>query len=502
MSQTLTQPDRLIARSDTPVIWGLSARQLHDAFWNAHGLQCIRIGESVRIDRTADLYLLIDAEQFVLFDIASILERLMWRGAAVTRLRLTHGARPQYRERILLDERGLVSRIERRYNASDATMIRVFLTNRPRLAERWMRSANARDGWRSICSRVPRSRVDRIRQEGRWFREEDADDQRTFLDALVTRWQHPDRVIEGLTEAGSGVWTRNGTPTPRAASTNGNGHRNGDSRMDIRGTAIGPVWLGDGRHVDAGQCIVGPAWFPDDADAHEAIGGPAPVKSILDIEAPETMHRTHAPGGRFGYQFAKRVFDIVGALAVLILASPLIAAIALLIVITDGRPVFFRHRRETRGGREFDCLKFRTMFNDSQVRLEEIIEQNRCDGPQVMIPDDPRITGIGALLRRANLDELPQFWNVLKGEMSIVGPRPSPEKENQICPAWRELRLSVRPGITGLWQLKRTRAEGQDFQEWIRYDIEYVRSAGFFFDLWICLQTARMMIMGRRADDQ
>ena len=113
----------------------------------------------------------------------------------------------------------------------------------------------------------------------------------------------------------------------------------------------------------------------------------------------------------------------------------------------------------------------------------EIVDLNLCDGPQVLIKNDPRITRVGAILRRFQIDEFPQFFNVLRGQMSIVGPRPSPDQENQYCPAWRDLRLSVRPGITGLWQIRRTRAPGEDFQEWIRYDMEYVRRASFWFDL-------------------
>ncbi len=125
--------------------------------------------------------------------------------------------------------------------------------------------------------------------------------------------------------------------------------------------------------------------------------------------------------------------------------------------------------------------------------------ENICDGPQVFIKNDARVTRVGRLLRRLQIDEFPQFWNVLRGHMSIVGPRPSPDDENQYCPAWRDLRLSVRPGITGLWQISRTRAPGEDFQEWIKYDIEYVRRANFWFDLTLCIRTAWVLLLGRRA---
>ncbi|MFM7134478.1 MAG: sugar transferase, partial [Planctomycetota bacterium] len=152
-------------------------------------------------------------------------------------------------------------------------------------------------------------------------------------------------------------------------------------------------------------------------------------------------------------------------------------------------PIFFGHVRQKQGGATFRCWKLRTMRRDAEARLAEYQRQNLCDGPQVLIRDDPRITRIGKLLRKFQLDEFPQFWNVILGDMSIVGPRPSPEKENQFCPAWREIRLSVRPGVTGLWQVMRTRAPGRDFQEWIKYDIEYVERMSPWLDAWIVWQT-------------
>ena len=135
------------------------------------------------------------------------------------------------------------------------------------------------------------------------------------------------------------------------------------------------------------------------------------------------------------------------------------------------------------------------MRRDAESMVQELQDLNQADGPQVFIENDPRVTAIGNLLRKLQIDEIPQFWNVVRGEMSFVGPRPSPERENQFCPAWRELRLSVRPGITGLWQVSRTRAPGEDFQEWIKYDIEYVRTASLLVDLKILLRTIRGIII-------
>jgi lipopolysaccharide/colanic/teichoic acid biosynthesis glycosyltransferase len=204
----------------------------------------------------------------------------------------------------------------------------------------------------------------------------------------------------------------------------------------------------------------------------------------------------HVPPAR--PRISKRLFDLAFAAAALLLTLPLYPLVMLAIWLEDGRPFFFAHRRETLAGREFPCLKFRSMRKDSEELKRHIAGHNHADGPQFFIPSDPRLTRVGRVIRKLNLDELPQFLNVLLGHMSVVGPRPSPYKENQYCPAWREARLSVRPGITGLWQVLRTRQQGQDFQEWIRFDLEYVRRAGWPLDLWIIWKTAAMLLAGKR----
>jgi lipopolysaccharide/colanic/teichoic acid biosynthesis glycosyltransferase len=169
-------------------------------------------------------------------------------------------------------------------------------------------------------------------------------------------------------------------------------------------------------------------------------------------------------------------------------------SVAIAVVIDDGFPVLFGHTRQKKDGVNFKCWKFRTMRRNAEAMVAELQAMNKADGPQVFIENDPRVTRVGRILRKLQLDELPQFWNVLVGDMSVVGPRPSPDKENQFNPAWREMRLSVRPGITGLWQVERTRTPGQDFQEWIKYDIEYVRSASFRLDLKIIAKTVRNIL--------
>jgi len=190
----------------------------------------------------------------------------------------------------------------------------------------------------------------------------------------------------------------------------------------------------------------------------------------------------------------KRVADMVMAAIVLILFAPVLPIIALVIKLTCRGPVLFKDKRQGLHGKAFYCLKFRTMLVGSDKIQEKLRALNQADGPQFKITDDPRLSTVGRFLRDTYIDEVPQFFNVLVGQMSVVGPRPSPESENTLCPPWRDARLSIRPGITGLWQTCRTRQSMKDFQEWIYYDTKYVAELSLKTDLWICFQTARKML--------
>ncbi len=191
-----------------------------------------------------------------------------------------------------------------------------------------------------------------------------------------------------------------------------------------------------------------------------------------------------------------RLLDIAYALVGLIATSPIMLVTAILVKLTSRGPIFYGDVRQGLSGREFRCFKFRTMVADAAEMQASLRNQNEVDGPQFKIDDDPRLTKIGNLLRRYNIDELPQLWNVLAGQMSMVGPRPSPDRENQLCPGWRRTRLSVRPGITGLWQVLRLRDDGQsDFQEWIYYDVEYVKNQSFWLDTMIIFCTPLTMFV-------
>ncbi len=189
------------------------------------------------------------------------------------------------------------------------------------------------------------------------------------------------------------------------------------------------------------------------------------------------------------YSAVKLAADVSVAGLSLILLAPLFLITAIAIKLDSRGPIFFGHGREGKGGKLFRCLKFRTMVQDAHQKQRALYSANNVDGPQFKLDNDPRVTRVGGWLRATNIDELPQLINVFLGQMSIVGPRPSPFRENQICVPWRRARLSVRPGITGLWQICRDQRTEGDFHQWITYDIMYVRNLTVWLDAKILLAT-------------
>ncbi len=466
-------------RGDAYTLWGLTVREIHDAFWLSRGVQCVRRGSVQDLQRAAEMYLLIEPEQLVVFNIAELIERLTWHNAIVTRLRLVDEHEKAYSERVVINDRNMVERIERRYRPQLLGTSRVVLTTSRRVSRIWMAAATRRDGWDRVRRSVPWPRVDHWKRPGIACMEGDSAQEHEILDELVQRWPTPAQSIDGLNETEPGVWQMVGEPP---------------SADTVR---IGPMWLGRGRDEDDLRCLVGPRWMQDRNAAGGHVGTAASVRSIAQVELAEAPRPTVQTGPGATYALIKRAIDIMFSTAALLCLSPLMLLMAAFVLMESGSPLFFGHLRQGKGGRPFKCWKFRTMHPNAEQIARQLEAYNVCDGPQVYIQDDPRVTRVGRVLRKTHLDELPQFFNVLLGQMSLVGPRPSPDDENQYCPAWRDLRLSVRPGITGLWQLKRKREPGEDFQEWIKYDIEYVRNAGGLFDLLIVLRTAWMLVAGR-----
>ena len=183
----------------------------------------------------------------------------------------------------------------------------------------------------------------------------------------------------------------------------------------------------------------------------------------------------------------KRLFDIVGALVALVLSSPLLALAALLIKLESRGPVVYKSVRIGRGARPFTFFKLRSMVDGADRHRHTLSHLNETDGPVFKMARDPRVTRIGRLLRISSVDEIPQLWNVLRGEMSLVGPRPPIAEEVAQYEPWQLRRLDVLPGITCLWQISGRSRIG--FQEWMRLDLEYIKHRSLWLDLKILVRT-------------
>lgn len=195
--------------------------------------------------------------------------------------------------------------------------------------------------------------------------------------------------------------------------------------------------------------------------------------------------------GKRAYQIGKRIQDIFFSLLALIVLSPLLLLTALVIAIDDpkGSPIFTQTRCG-KNGRLFKFYKFRSMSVDAESKLEELLSKNEMDGPAFKIKDDPRITRVGKFIRKTSIDELPQLWNVLKGDMSIVGPRPSVPREVEQYTAYQYQRLSITPGLTCFWQAMPKR-NSLSFDEWVELDMKYIQERNFVTDWKIIFATVR-----------
>jgi exopolysaccharide biosynthesis polyprenyl glycosylphosphotransferase len=189
----------------------------------------------------------------------------------------------------------------------------------------------------------------------------------------------------------------------------------------------------------------------------------------------------------------KRTVDLGVSALLLLVLSPVFAVIALTIRLRDGSPILFRQRRVGLHGRPFMVLKFRTMMADAEDRYGEMV--GLSDPRAFKVTNDPRVTKTGAFLRRTSLDELPQFWNVLRGEMSLVGPRPAPPREVEGYDVWHRRRLSMKPGMTGLWQV--TARRDDDFENRATLDLSYIDRWSLWLDFTIMLRTIPAALEGR-----
>lgn len=231
---------------------------------------------------------------------------------------------------------------------------------------------------------------------------------------------------------------------------------------------------------------------------HATVGLRSFEPRTWEIPQPAAPERAIPTPSRYGT--AKRVLDVVGAIVLAIVFSPLISAIVMLMP-REGGSIIYKHRRIGRGGRAFECLKFRTMVPNADQVLRELLESDPAINAEWVrdhkLRSDPRVTRLGRFLRRTSLDELPQLWNVMRGEMSLVGPRPVVREE--LLRYGRNVRayLSAKPGITGLWQVKGR--NDTDYRRRVVLDTYYVRNQNLLLDLYILLKTTRVVLGGSGA---
>jgi exopolysaccharide biosynthesis polyprenyl glycosylphosphotransferase len=194
---------------------------------------------------------------------------------------------------------------------------------------------------------------------------------------------------------------------------------------------------------------------------------------------------------------SKRMLDVTIAAAALIALTPLLLFIALAVRLDSAGPILFRQSRCGRGAKPFTFLKFRGMVADAEARLPALLALNEATGPLFKMRNDPRLTRVGRVIRRTSLDELPQLWNVLRGEMSLVGPRPPLPSEVENYSAWQRRRLLVLPGITGAWQVSGRSDIG--FDDMVRLDVDYIENWSLFKDITILLRTVLVVLTTKGA---
>ena len=215
--------------------------------------------------------------------------------------------------------------------------------------------------------------------------------------------------------------------------------------------------------------------------------------------APRRSRNGAAPTSEFFFAKSlpkwKRSLDVFGGSLGLLASLPILAVAAVTVKATSPGPAFFRQRREGHGGKQFTMLKLRTMHIDAEEKKQELRKFSQQDGPAFKMKKDPRTTTVGRFLRWSSMDELPQFWNVLKGDMSLVGPRPLPVEESCACEGWHRRRLHVLPGMTCTWQV--CERGNVSFDEWVRMDLRYAKKHSLLEDMRLLVMTLPSLLMQR-----
>ena len=215
------------------------------------------------------------------------------------------------------------------------------------------------------------------------------------------------------------------------------------------------------------------------------------------MESTQLDFENESTRGFSFYEIIKRLIDIICSFMGLLAFSPLFIIIAIIIKFTSKGPVFFSQKRVGKYGREFDMYKFRSMVVNAEELKEKLAAQNEMSGPMFKMKDDPRVTKVGKFIRKTSLDELPQLWNVLKGDMSLVGPRPSLPKEVAQFEDWMHRRLEVKPGLTCYWQV--SGRNNIDFEDWMKLDIRYVEEKNLWIDIKLIFKTVFVLFGDKNA---
>ncbi|MCS6776220.1 MAG: sugar transferase [Chloroherpetonaceae bacterium] len=230
----------------------------------------------------------------------------------------------------------------------------------------------------------------------------------------------------------------------------------------------------------------------------------SPVVSLNPVSPAEDRERFRPdfhdplfPRKQVPYATAKRIFDLTVAILVLILASPIMVVAALLVKLTSRGPILFKQVRVGEGGRYFWCYKFRSMCVDAEEKKAQLMHLNEASGPVFKMKKDPRVTPVGAILRKYSIDELPQLFNVIKGDMSIVGPRPPIPSEVEKYTEFERGRLAVKPGLTCLWQV--SGRSNISFERWVQLDLLYIDTMSLKNDIKILFQTIPAVLKGSGA---
>ena len=215
------------------------------------------------------------------------------------------------------------------------------------------------------------------------------------------------------------------------------------------------------------------------------------------MEGTQLGFESESTRGFSFYEAIKRLIDITCSFVGILVLSPLFIIIAIIIKFTSKGPVFFSQKRVGRNGKEFDMYKFRSMVVNAEELKEKLAAQNEMSGPMFKMKDDPRVTKVGKFIRKTSIDELPQLWNILKGDMSLVGPRPSLPKEVAQFDEWMYKRLEVKPGLTCYWQV--SGRNNIDFEDWMKLDIRYVEEKNLWIDIKLICKTVFVLFGDKNA---